>query len=67
MFVLIDTIFFMEKIEILTSIPKALEFDNTKNLCHHVKHTLFYMWLKYEVLWTNIVIVIDSFLIKVDN
>jgi hypothetical protein len=50
MFVLIDTIFLMKKIEILTSIPKALEFDNTKNLCHHVKHTLFYMWLKYEVI-----------------
>jgi len=50
MFVLIDTIFLMEKIKILTSIPKALEFDNTKKLCHQVKHTLFYMWLKYEVI-----------------
>jgi hypothetical protein len=39
-------------------------FYITKILCHHVEHSLFYLWLKYELIWTNIVILVDSFSIK---
>jgi hypothetical protein len=29
----------------------------TKNLCHQIEHTLFYLWLKYEAIQTNIIII----------
>jgi hypothetical protein len=40
----------MKKIEILTSIPYNLMLYNSKNLCQHVKHILFYFRLKYEAI-----------------
>jgi hypothetical protein len=40
----------MKKIEILTSIPCNLMLYNSKNLCQHVKHILFYSWQKYEAI-----------------
>ncbi len=36
-------------------------------LCHHIKHTLFSLWLEYEAIWTNIVSLIESFLIKLHH
>jgi hypothetical protein len=33
----------------LSSIPQKKN-NNMKALCHHVKHTLFYLWLKYETI-----------------
>jgi hypothetical protein len=38
----------MKKSKILASISQNLAIDHTKNLCHHIEHTLFYLWLKYE-------------------
>ncbi len=35
-----------------------------KNMCHHIEHTLFYLWLKYEAIWTNIASLVESFSIK---
>jgi hypothetical protein len=37
----------MKKSKILASISQNLAIDHTKNLCHHIEHTLFYLWLKY--------------------
>jgi hypothetical protein len=54
----------MKIFKILISIPQNLLFYNTKTLCHHVEHILFYFLLEYETIITNIVIHIDSFLVK---
>lgn len=43
----------MKKFEILGSFPQILLFYNTKILCHHVEHNLFYFGLKYEAIWTS--------------
>jgi hypothetical protein len=37
----------MKKYKILTSIPQNLMIDHTTNLCHHMEHILFDLWLKY--------------------
>jgi hypothetical protein len=29
---------------------KKIIFYHTKNLCHRIKHTLFYVWLKYGAI-----------------
>jgi hypothetical protein len=63
--IFINVVFLMKKIQdsnIL--IWKKSSFYNTKILCHHVEHILFYLWLKHESIWTNIVIPINSFSIK---
>jgi hypothetical protein len=54
----------MKKYKILTSISKTLMIDHTKNSCHHIENTLFYLWLKYGAIWTNITSPIESFSIK---
>jgi len=33
-------------------------------LCHHIKHTSFYLWSKYGSNWANIVSYVESFLTK---
>jgi hypothetical protein len=45
----------MKKSKILALIPQNLVIYHTRNLCHCIKNTLFYLWLKYEAIWTNIV------------
>jgi len=50
----------MKKSKILTSISHNFMIYHTKNLCQHIKHTLFYVWLKYGKFWINIVNPIDS-------
>jgi hypothetical protein len=40
----------MKKSKILTLIPQNLVIYHTKNLCHHIRHTLFYLWLKYGAI-----------------
>jgi hypothetical protein len=37
---------------------------HTKNLCHHIKHILFYFWSKYGAIWRNIASFVKPFLIK---
>jgi hypothetical protein len=37
---------------------------HTKILCHHIEHILFFLWLKYGTIWTNISIPIESFSIN---
>jgi hypothetical protein len=54
----------MKKSKILASIPKNLVIYHTKKLCHHIEHILLYFWLKYGIIWTNIVNFIESFSIK---
>jgi hypothetical protein len=54
----------MKKKEILTSIPQNLVIYQIEYLCHHIEHVSIYMWLKYGAIWTNIVIPINSLLIK---
>jgi hypothetical protein len=39
-----------KKLKILASISQNFMFYNIKILCHHVEHTLFYLWLKYEAI-----------------
>jgi hypothetical protein len=46
----------MKKIQIFSINSKKIIFYITKILCHHVEHTLFYLWLKYESIWTNVLI-----------
>jgi hypothetical protein len=40
----------MKKSQILASIPQNLVIDHSKNLCHHIEHISFYLWLKYEAI-----------------
>jgi hypothetical protein len=40
----------MKKYKILAPIPQNLVIDHTKNNCHHIEHTLFYLWLKYGAI-----------------
>jgi hypothetical protein len=40
----------MKKSKILALIPQNLVIYHTKNLCHHIKHILFYLWLKYGTI-----------------
>jgi hypothetical protein len=54
----------MKKSKILALIPQNLVIYNTKNLCHHIEHTLFYLWFKYGASWKNIVSHVESFSIK---
>jgi hypothetical protein len=61
MIVVIDANFLMKKFKILSLIPQNIMFHNTTILCHHVEHNIFYLWLKYEAIFTNIVIDVDSF------
>jgi hypothetical protein len=65
--ILINSIFFMRKFKILGSISLILLFYKIKTLCPHVKHNLFYLWLRYEAIWTKIVILVDSFSIELHN
>jgi hypothetical protein len=37
----------MKKSKILQSIPQNLMIYHIKNLCHHIKHILLCLWLKY--------------------
>jgi hypothetical protein len=37
----------MKKSKILTSIPQDWVIDHIKKNCHHIKHNLFSLWLKY--------------------
>ncbi len=64
---LISLPFLWKKYKILTSIPQNLVIYQIENLCHHIEHVLFYMWLKYGAIWTNIVIPIDYLLIKLHS
>jgi len=38
-----NTTLFMKKFKTLASIPKKIVIYHTKNLCHHIKHNLFYL------------------------
>jgi hypothetical protein len=40
----------MKKSKILTSIPQNLVIYHTKDLCHHIKHALFYLWSNYGAI-----------------
>jgi hypothetical protein len=40
----------MKKSKILASIPQNLVIYHIKMLCHHIKHILFYLWLKYGTI-----------------
>jgi hypothetical protein len=51
-------------LEILSSFPWNLVLYKIRILFHYVKHILFYLWLKYEAIGTNIDIHFDSFFIK---
>jgi hypothetical protein len=62
--VLINVVLLMKKIPDSNTNFKKLVFYITEILCHHVEHTLFYLWLKYESIWKNIIIPVDSFSIK---
>jgi hypothetical protein len=65
--VLINVALLMKKIQDSSINSQKMGFYFTKILCHHVQHTLFYVWFKYESIWTNIVILVDSFSIKLHN
>jgi hypothetical protein len=41
---------FYEKSNILTSIPQNLVIYHIKNLCHHIKRILLYLWSKYGAI-----------------
>jgi hypothetical protein len=43
--------FYCSNSKILTSFPWNMVY-NTKTLCCHMYHILFYLWLKYETIWT---------------
>jgi hypothetical protein len=47
--------------------PQNLVIYHTKNLCHHIKHILFYFLSKYGAIWTNITSHVESFFIKQCN
>jgi hypothetical protein len=66
-FIVFIKAFILWKNPILSSIQQYLVIYHTKKLCHHMKHTLLYLWLKYGTIWTNIVSFIESFLIKLLN
>jgi hypothetical protein len=50
--------------KILKLITHNLVVYNNKKLCHHVKHNLFYFWLEYESIWTNIDILLFHFFLS---
>ncbi len=54
----------MKKSKILALIPQNLVIYHTKNLCHHIEHNLFSLWLKYGVIGINIVSNVESFSIQ---
>jgi len=59
--ILIHTTFFMKKIQDSKLVPQNLVIYHTKHLCCHVKHILFYLWLKYGAIWINIANFVESF------
>jgi hypothetical protein len=63
----LSTFVLMKKSKILTSIPQNLVIYHIKNLCYHIDDTLFYLWLRYGAIWTNIVSHVQSFSIKLCN
>jgi len=48
--VLINVAPLMKKIQDSSINSKKLVFYITKILCHHIEHTLFYLWLQYELI-----------------
>jgi len=40
---------------------------HTKYLCHYIKYILFYFWLKYGTIWTNIINFVESISMKLCN
>jgi hypothetical protein len=64
---LINAIFFMKKIQDYSINFKKLMIYHTNTLCHHTKHTLLYLWLKYGTIWTNIVNHVEFILINLWN
>jgi hypothetical protein len=62
--VLINVTFLMKKIQDSSINSKKFGFLYYQKFMPSYRHTLFYFWLKYESLWTNIVIIVDSFSIK---
>jgi len=57
----------MKKFKILALIPQNLVIYHIKNLCHHIEYILFYLCFKNGVVWTKIVSLVESFLIKLHN
>jgi hypothetical protein len=53
----------MEKIN-LSSIPQII-FHNMKTFFPSCKHTLFYLWLKYETIWNIYIIIMWFFFDKI--
>jgi hypothetical protein len=37
------------------------------HMCHHIQHTLFYLWLKYGAIETNITNLVECFSIKLHS
>jgi hypothetical protein len=62
--IFINTSMIWKKSKILTLIPQNLVIYQTKNLCHRIEHTLFYLCSKNGAIWINIVSFVESFLIK---
>jgi hypothetical protein len=57
----------MKKSKNFASIPQNLVIYHTKKLCHHVEHTLLYLWLKYGAILKTIVSHVKSFSLKLRN
>jgi hypothetical protein len=66
-FFLINVALLMKRIQDSSINSKKIGFYITKNLCHHVEHILFDLWLKYESIWVNIIILVDYFSIKLHS
>jgi hypothetical protein len=57
----------MKKSKILTLVPQNLVIDHSKNLCHHIKHNLFYLWVYMEKIEQMLLILLNLFLTKLHN
>jgi hypothetical protein len=58
--ILIYITFLMKKIQD-SLIPQNLVIYHTKHLYHHIKHIIFYVWLKYGAILINIASFVESF------
>jgi hypothetical protein len=57
----------MKKSKILALVPQNLVIDDIKNVCHHIKHTLFYLWVNMGKFKQMLLILLNHFLTKLHN
>jgi hypothetical protein len=57
----------MKKSKILTLVPQNLVIDHIKNVCHHIEHILFYLWVNMGKFEQMLLIMLNLFLTKLHN